>query len=396
MVSRIAPVRASAIPAIGACLAVLVIAGCASGTPTATSPGSSSPAAATQASSAVIARASAEIAKYSSVPSFQPPGPAVDPSGLKGKRIAVVANNLEAAQLLLLSQGIQKTGSSLGISVEVLDGDATAAGDEQAMQQAIGQHVAAIVLVGVADNLVPAGLADAKSAKIPVVGTASAEPAAGTAGQGGGADVFAEASTSYQLGGQLIADTAIAESGGKPVKAVIETLDSPQTDIEVKAIEQTFASCSFCSVVQTVEMSPAQFATNLASATASAIRVQSGINWVFPAVDSMASYTLAGIQQAGLQASVKVATYDGASAAALGAVQQGGPLVMDAGASDQWISSLVWYQLISALTGKAPGDPVVPVRYLDQTDLKGLNLTSPTALYGDASSTGFAALGVTQ
>jgi hypothetical protein len=93
---------------------------------------------------------------------------------------------------------------------------------------------------------------------------------------------------------------------------------------------------------------------------------------------------------------VRVATYAGASAAALGAVQQGGPLVMDAGASDQWISSLVWYQLIAALTGKAPGDPVVPVRYLDQTDLKGLDLTSPTALYGDASSTGFAALGVTQ
>jgi ABC-type sugar transport system substrate-binding protein len=320
----------------------------------------------------------------------------VNASGLKGKRIAVVANNLEAAQLLLLSQGIQKTGSALGISVEVLDGDATAAGDEQAMQQAIGQHVAGIVLVGVADNLVPAGLADAKSAKIPVVGTASAEPVAGTAGQGGGADVFAEASTSYQLGGQLIADSAIAESGGKPVKAVIETLDSPQTNIEVKAIEQTFASCSFCSVVQTVEMSPAQFATNLASATASAIRVQSGINWVFPAVDSMASYTLAGIEQAGLQSSVKVATYDGASDAALGAVQRGGPLVMDAGASDQWISSLVWYQLIAALTGEAPGDPIVPVRYLDQTDLKGLDLTSPTALYGDASSTGFAALGLKQ
>lgn len=397
MVTRIAPPRPKAVLTIGSCLAVLAIAGCGTGASTASSTsGSSSPAAASQASSAVIAQARAEIAKYSSVPSFQPPGPAVDASGLKGKQIAVVANNLEAAQLLLLSEGIQQTGSALGVKVEVLSGNSTATGDEQAMQQAIGQHVAAIVLDGVADNLVPVGLAAAKSAKIPVVGTASAEPVAGTPGQGGGADVFAEASTSYQLGGQLIADTAIAASGGKPVKAVIETLDSPQTNLEVAAIKQAFASCSFCSVVQTVEVSPAQFATAIAPATASAIRVQSGINWVFPTIDAMASYTLAGIQQAGRDSNVKVATYDGASTAALGVVQQGGPLVMDAGASDSWVSSLVWYQIISALTGKAPGNPVVPVRYLDQANLKGLDLTSQTALYGDASSAGFASLGISK
>lgn len=361
---------------------IFILAACSSST------AHSSTTVRSSSSMSVVAAAKQTLSQLTAMPKFTNPGPPIDAAKLKGDTVLVVSYDQADSALLAISQGVQQAGAALGIHVEVLNASSTTTIAEQDIAEGVSQHVNAIILDGAAANVLPVGLAAAKAAGIPVIGAVNGEPVAGVAGQGAGSDAFAEASGSYAKDGELMADTAIADSNGQPIKAVVETFDNPVATAVVNGIKHVFRGCSFCSIVNTETIEPAQWATQVTPTTANVIRSQRGINWVFPVVDSMAPFAVAGVSQAGLANTVHVVTSDGSGSGPLGLVESG-KLVADPGFSTKWVGWLAMDQALRALSHMSPANPVVPIRYLDKTNLQGLDLNSQAALYGDSYITGF-------
>ena len=184
---------------------------------TATTAGSGGATSTTGAKVDIVANAKAEIAKYTSVPTFTAPGPAIDTSKLKGKTILVVDHDTVANALVEITKGIQGAGQLLGITVNTFNGQSTVSTIEQGIQQGINQKVGAIILVGVATSLIPSSVAAANAAKIPVIGVITGQPDTTAPGQGFGQGLFGASGPSYVDLGKLVADTAIVNSNGGDV-----------------------------------------------------------------------------------------------------------------------------------------------------------------------------------
>ncbi len=337
-----------------------------------------------------VKQARAAIKSYSKVPKFVPPGPRIDTAKLKGKTVMVVSFDQADPALAAISQAIQEAGHVAGIHVEVLDGHTTPTAVDQDLQQAANQHVAAVILDGVATNFIPTGLRVLKVAHIPVVGAIDGQPTRNVKGQGGGTMLFGEASGTYAEDGRLMADTAIVTAGKAPIRAVEETFDNPVATAAMHGLNSVLKSCKRCKVTTVQTITPGQWSTKVAPTTAAAINATPNVNYVFAIVDSMAIYATSGVNSANKSASVKVVSSDGSGSGPLSLVKSGGPFIADPGFSDSWVGWLALDQAMRAMSGMKPGNPVVPVRYLAKSNLKKIsNLNSQATLFGVAYVKGF-------
>lgn len=339
---------------------------------------------------AEIAAAKRQIDRYLRIPGFSAPGPAVDAKRVKGKTVVVVGYNADNSAVVDVANGAKLAGTIAGLNVRVEYSQSTNSVAEQQIEQAVKERVGAIIVIGALP--LPVGPSAAHAAHIPIIGALQAQPVANAPGQGNGSSYFAGASGSYKLDGELDADTAIVASKGKPIKAVIDTFDFPVSTAAINGIEEVFSHCSFCHIVHTVSVEPANWATQLAPSTAAAVRLEPGINWVFTTVDSMAPFAVTGVKNAGKSSSVSVATGDGSGSGPLGIVQDGGILKADPGYNGVFEGWLAIDQALRGMTHMKPGNPTVPSRYLDQASLKGVNLNAsswPSVIYGDGYVKGF-------
>ena len=328
--------------------------------------------------------AQAQISKYLSVPAFTPPGPAVDAAKAKGKTILVVAHDLVSDELVGIANGVKQAGAAAGLQVSIYNGEGQPSTIQQGIQRGISERVGAILLDGVAANLVPTVLQAATAAHVPVVGMTIGLPSEG----GGGPGVDAAAAADNNLMGELIADTAIVKGDGT-VRAILEDFNNPDSVGVVAGIKKAFAQCPSCKIVATADVEPPDWPTQLATTTASLVQSNPTANFVLPTADTMGIFATAGIQQAGAASRVKVVSADGSGAGPLSLVQKGTVYIADPGASPSWTGWLGVDQALRLMTGMKPGNPVVPTRYLDSANLGSLNVSSDSALYGDGYEIGF-------
>lgn len=336
----------------------------------------------------LVSQAKTELSKYMAVPSFTPPGPPIDASKLKGKTVFVVQDNTVADALVQITQGIQAAGKLLGVNVETFNGQNIVSTIEQGVQQGIGQHVDAIMLVGIATSLVPSSVAAADAAKIPVISVLPSQPNLSAPGQGYGNGIFGGSGPSYIDLGRLIADTAIVETNGGAINAAVIDFNNPGEYAVVSGIKQIFSNCSACKIVTTQDIEPQNWATKISGATSSMVLANPNLNFVFPTADTMALFAVPGISQAGASGKVSVVSEDGDSGV-LSLVQKGPILTADPGYSTPWIGWEAMDQALRAMSGMKPGNPVVPIRYFDKSNLAGVNVKSMTALYGNAYVAGY-------
>lgn len=356
---------------------------------TSTTAASSSGTTAAASSGSLVGSAKSEIAKYSSIPSFTAPGPSVDAAKLKGKTILVVEHDTVADALVQITKGIQQAGSLLGIKVDTYNGQSTVSTIEQGIQQGINQHVGAIILVGVATSLVPSSVAAADTAKIPVIGVITGQPDASVSGQGFGSGLYGASGPSYKELGRLVADTAIVNTKGGKVDSAILTFDNPIGPAVISGIKSVFSSCSNCKIVSTQDIEPASWPTKIAGAVSSLIQAHPNLNYVMPVADTMGIFATAGVSQANASGKVNVVSDDGSSAGTLGLVQKGPIFSADPGYSAPWAGWEAMDQALRAMSGMKPGNPVVPIRYLDKSNLTGANLKSLSSVYGNAFVSGY-------
>lgn len=336
-----------------------------------------------------VSRAQAEIAKYMAMPTFTAPGPAIDASKLRGKTILVVEHDTVSDTVVGIATAIQNAGQLLGITVDVFNGQGIISTIEQGIQQGINQKVGAILIIGVAPSVVPSSVAAVHAANIPLIGVDDSALDTSQPGQGLGQDFFGAAGANFETFGRLSADAAIVNSDGKPVNAAIFTINNPVSVAFVNGVKSVLNSCSFCTLVSTQDIEPQYWTTKLGPATSSLIVAHPDLNYIFPMADTLGLFVVAGVNQAGASGKVFVASGDGSSSGTLGLVQQGPIFIADPGASTPWMGWEAMDQTLRAMSGMQPGNPSVPIRYLDKSNLAGANLKDLTTIYGDAYVAGY-------
>lgn len=370
----------------------LVAAACGSSSSSAssatTAPGTKSTAS-TASSSSLVSAASAEIAKYTSMPTFTAPGPAVDAAKLRGKTIMVVEHDTVANALVEITKGIQSAGQLLGITVNTFNGQGTVSTIEQGIQQGINQKVGAIILVGVATSLVPSSVAAANAAKIPVIGVITGQPDPSLPGQGFGNGLYGASGPSYKELGRLVADTAIVSTKGGNVNAGILGFNNPISPAVISGIKSVFAGCSTCKIVATQDVEPPSWPTKIAGVVSSMILANPNLNFIMPVADTMGIFATSGVGQAGASGKVSVVSDDGSSPGTLGLVQKGPIFTADPGYSAPWAGWEAMDQALRAMSGMKPGNPIVPIRYLDKSNLSGVDLKNLTNVFGNAYEAGY-------
>jgi ribose transport system substrate-binding protein len=354
----------AALPAVLATVAVL-LAGCGG-----------SGASGGAAKSGDTAAAKAFLKSAGGPVKFISPGGPVDISAAKGKTIWAVTldNSVPFSQSVLTA--MQQAGRRAGVNVKIFDGKGSANTAAQGIQQAVGAHAAAIVAFAVNFDLARNAIAAAKQAGIPVVGAlnvplgAKLEP--GAAG---------EVTIDYEKSGKMLAAWAIAHTKG-PVNAAYQNLPSIATFAGMRrGVEAGFKDfCPSNCKLSVNDLTQAEFKTAAQRLTASQIARTPDLNWVFPAIDALAQFTIPGIESAGKSKSVRVGSIN-AFKSNLEYIRDDRVQAVDVGNNNSWLGWAMLDRALRAIAGEPPAFSEVPVKLFDGSTIRGKNLADEDALF---------------
>ena len=288
--------------------AALLLAACSSSSSTSSSaPASSaaSSAASTAASSAAASGADAsallaDVNKYAAIPNFSDYGPSYGgkiPSiaNLAGKKIMIVPGVSALAACEEIAQAASDIAKASGMVPTIFNNQGSPAEHNTAIQNAIHQGYAAVIM----------GCAMDPSQNAPAI--AAAQKAGLVVGvYGGTPDMNQRAGTTYNtddpyaLDATLATEQAIAQHPGQPFHAIAitSTATGPATAIEEDAIQAELAKdCPKCTL-SAVNVEVPQWQTQIASTVTSQLLQHPDVNVLFPDYAGELTYVLAGIQAA--------------------------------------------------------------------------------------------------
>jgi ribose transport system substrate-binding protein len=375
--------------AAGVAAAALVFAaGC--GSNQGSSGGSGTGQASSAQSNQIVNECRQRIERASQPLDFSAPGPEFDASKLAGKRVMFVSLAQAVPAIAQVATATQQAGKVAGVKVDIFDTKGDVRLMQQAIQQAVAQKYDAIILLGIPLKVTQPALKAAKDAGIPIVSELNNEPKPGAAGQGAGDTVFGTTGPPRFATGQLLACKAVVDTNGKANAVIFGAKDLEPSADEVRGMRDILGRCSGCKVSEN-STPTAEWQTKLPSLAASEVRRNPNANYFLPLYDGMGIFVTSGIQQAGAAGRVKVASFN-AAPAALELIRKGDTFTADPGQPNSWMA---WQGLDQAMRGMLdmkPGHPVVPVRYFDRTNIKGLDVHNEDALFGSEYRQGFTQL----
>jgi ribose transport system substrate-binding protein len=371
--------------------AVLVLAGCSTGS---TGDTSSSGTTDQAAGSDVSAEVKANVEKYKALPTFTPPGEAIDPSSLKGKSmflIPLVPNPF--------NQNIQDTMKSIadkvGMKFTLYPNQGKASEWVQGMNAAVTAKPDIIVLSTAPDpRVLQPQLEAAKKAGIPVLVThfyddASENP---PACDGCAAGVTALVTAPFNVAGKAAADWIIQDSNGKGNVLVIGAADILPSPATVKVVTTELSeACPGCkSTVINIPVS--DWNTKVQGEVQAALNKDPNINYVYPLYDAMVAGAVPAVQTVGKAGKVKVVSYNG-SPYALKFIQDGNIVAMNVGEDTVGIAYASMDQAFRILLGKPTVDQRTPIRIWDDTNVADAGTPPEVGKgYGTALSSGYSKL----
>ena len=324
------------------------------------------------ASSGIPAAVTATLNKYLGVPVFTAPGPSVDVSKLRGKKVFVIPIE-ETPFTQAVEAGEKAAAKAAGVELTFYPNQGQVSQWVQGMQTAIAQKPALIILDTSPDprQLQPQ-IAAAKAAGIPVLVThfydaTSPQPPACV---GCAAGVTAIVKAPISVAGGAEADWIIANSGGK-ANVLIVSLNGllPVPGMVAAAQAQFKQYCPGCKVTTTA-INISQLGTAGAFSQVSSALVQDpGINYVDPLFDASIPGTLASIEAAGKSSSIKMVSFNGSSFALQDVASGTNPLVADVAEPDSWVGYANMDQAFRVMTGMAPVVETTPIRIFDSANI---------------------------
>ena len=372
--------RHSSLSLIGSTiLAAGLLAGCGSSTGSTAGGGAAPP--------ADISYAKAQVVKYKAIPAFEPPGPTVDVSSLRGKTIYSIPIDTKTQFFTAVESAQKSVAEAAGLTYVTFPADGSITSYQQGIQQAVNAQAGAILLNGPLPGTLAPQVAAAVAAGIPVIPLHETDA---TGAQQTG--VTAEAYAQFNLAAKLFTDAAIVDLAGKPVNAlVIQSSETGPAAGMVKAIADELSAHGPAGSKSTViNVSVPQWSTQIQSQVQTALLRDPTINAVLPIYDSMAQYAAPGIRQAAAARDVGIYSFNG-TPSILALLASGDTVRVDIGEDPAWIAHVAMDVTFRAIL-KQPAVPgeTGPVRLIDKTNVAETG--NPPQLgkgFGDAYVAGF-------
>ncbi|HVU76872.1 MAG TPA: substrate-binding domain-containing protein [Gaiellaceae bacterium] len=253
-----------------------------------------------------IAYAKAQIAKFSKVPGFVPPGPAFDASKLKGKTFFEIPVTSAIPFVTNVESGMKAVADQYGIKYVGNPNQGQPTQWVQAMNLAIARKADGISLFGPNPKQLQPQILSAKRAGIPVVtahlfDTTDPQPP----------NVTSDFPAQYSKIARLEVDWVIQDTGGKANVVIINSADYPPSNGIVATMKDEFKrrcgpSCTF----SVINVPLNNWATGLQPATQSALAKNPNVNYIIPIYDGMMQWVAPAIITAGRVGKVHVATFN--------------------------------------------------------------------------------------
>ncbi|WP_166442170.1 sugar ABC transporter substrate-binding protein [Nakamurella flava] len=367
----------------------LVLAGC-------TSTGEAGTGSSAAGQGVDVSAAVAAVKEASAVPAFQLQAPPVDMTKIAGKKVYVIPLSSQIPYVTAVDAEIKSVVEQHGATYLEFPNSGQPTEWAAGITQAIAQQADVIILSqGPDPKLLVPQLQQAKEAGIPVVLSHLYQVGEELPSEVDGL-IAATTNVDFAEAGRLMADAAIARSGGAVNALIITSTEVAPSQSISDAVQATLKERCPDTCKATVENVPvADWATRLSSTTQTALQRDPDINWVIPLYDSMSLGVISGITSAGKTTGVDVASYNG-TPDILKLIQDGGPMKVDVGESTAWLGRAAADQAFRLLAGQEPiagGDVKTPLRIFTPDNV-GEAGTPPQATlgYGDAYSSGYDAL----
>src|SRR5947209_13859462 len=226
-----------------------------------------------------VSAAAAAVAKYRPGASSTDDIPAIKGvDQLKGKTVMYMPIALTVPFFQAAIHGLTDSLGVEGVTLQTCDAKANPSAAAACLDQAVKQHVGAVVTDSVPKAFAAQAFAALEAAHIPVVTVDNGEgtPSATQAYVGGPAST---------LGARLTSDWVIADSQGKADVLLLEIIDSPASKgyVEEGALPEFKAKCSGCKV--TVEKSTTSDLQNVPSLISTALVRDPNISYVYAEFD---------------------------------------------------------------------------------------------------------------
>lgn len=376
-------VKASAGLAAAVAALLLLTAACGSSSPTANSSGSNS--------SALLAKVATNVAADKAIPTWAPPGPPVDVSRLKGKRVFIIPevpnpyneNIQNTYKQIFNAVGVKWTYyANQGLTSQWIAG----------MDEALAQRPDLIILSAAPDpRVLQPQLRAAKAAGIPVEVTSfydrsTPPPPACLACAAG---VTALVTVPFNAGGAAEADWIINDSHGHAHVLIVLAPDVIPSPGILSAMEREYRTyCPGCTY-KIINVPISQWNASLQSQVQSALLADSSINYVDAEGDGMCTGAVPAVQAVGKTGSVKVVSFNG-SPFALNDIRTGSIMAMDASQNTRWLGFADVDQAFRLLAGMSPVNETTPFRLMDKSNVTQAGVPATNYLgYGNAYAVGF-------
>lgn len=173
-------------------------------------------------------------------------GPTTGPKAVAGKTLVYVAQSMTNPGVAGVAKGLQEAVAAIGWNVKVIDGLGTPAGIQSAFSQALTTKPDGIVIGGFDPKTTAAQVAEANSAKIPLV----AWQALSTPGPSTDPLLFTNITTKVEDVAKISADYVIARSNGKAGVVIFTDSSIPFAEGKSQMIRKELETCSGIKVLE--------------------------------------------------------------------------------------------------------------------------------------------------
>jgi ribose transport system substrate-binding protein len=332
------------------------------------------------------------IAKYTGPAGFTAPGPPIDISSLKGKKVFDIPS-VPNPFVQSISAAMESVAKRVGMQYTRYDNQAQVSQWIQGMNRAISSRQDIIVLNGAPDpRALQPQLRAAKQAGIPVIvmhfhDNGMPEPPRCE----GCTDVTATVTAPFNDAGKAAADWIIKDSGGTANVLIVggsDILPSPGT---IKTMTDEFAQqCPKCTTKVT-NIPVADWNTKTQGVVQSQLQANPKINYVYVLYDAMVAGAVPAVQTLAKTGKVKIASYNGSPFALDYIRQSNGSLVaMNVGEDTPGIGYATMDQVFRVLLGKKPAPQRTPIRIWDHTNVREAGSPAKAGQgYGNAYTNGY-------
>lgn len=340
-------------------------------------------------SAAVSAELDGKLAAAMALPRFSPPGPAIDPTPLKGKLVFTIPVSTAIPFCSVVDQQMTDFATRAGLSFQAWQNNSQLAQWAQGFTAA-QEHQAALINVfcGLDPATVAPQIREALAAHIPVVAAhtyAAGQPQL----EGLSAIVYG----AYIPAALLEADWIIRQTNGEADLLVITSPSTANSPFIQKALADEFAHyCPACKL-RYIGVNAPDWPTKIGPQVQSAILADPKLNYILPIYDGMVQFVMPSIVATGAGDHVKIASFN-ATPAVLDMIRTGNIVTFDIGEDTTWLAGAIIDQDMRLLLGKPLiAGYVSGLRAFTKANVADAGVPAKFGTgYGDSAAKGYAAL----